>query len=342
MIMKARFVLSKSKVLEQYNIVKGLADEVSYSVKTNPNIVPILENTDSMFTVCNINSLIYVKDKKRIRFLAQAWKRDDIQFLMEKGIRSFIVDNENDLRILTEYLEGSKHKIELLLRMRLKERTIHTQRHFVFGMYSSQINRLIPELRENKKIERLGIHFHKKSENIGEWDYKEELESVLEEQTLKDIGMVNIGGGLPIRYKNHNVDTLPHIFEKIRTLRKWLKSHDIGMIMEPGRFIAGPSIRLEVEITNIYDNNIVINCSVYNSAMDTFVVPMRLLVENEKDSGEAYTIKGCTHDSMDVFRYRVYLDNPKIGDKITFVNAGAYTYYADIFNLEKLETVIVE
>ena len=32
----------------------------------------------------------------------------------------------------------------------------------------------------------------------------------------------------------------------------------------------------------------------------------------------------------------------KVGDKIVFLNAGAYTYYADFFNLEKLETVVVD
>ena len=114
------------------------------------------------------------------------------------------------------------------------------------------------------------------------------------------------------------------------------------MIIEPGRFISGPAIKLEAEIENIYNNNIVINCSVYNSAMDTFVVPIRLLVENEKESGEAYTIKGCTPDSTDVFRYRVYLDNPQVGDKIVFLNAGAYTYSTDFCELGKLETVVVD
>jgi ornithine decarboxylase len=45
---------------------------------------------------------------------------------------------------------------------------------------------------------------------------------------------------------------------------------------------------------------------------------------------------------MDIFRYRTYLDNPKVGDKIVFLNAGAYTYSTDFCNLKKLETVIVD
>jgi ornithine decarboxylase len=116
------------------------------------------------------------------------------------------------------------------------------------------------------------------------------------------------------------------------------------MIIEPGRFIAASPVRLEAEILSIYDNNIVINCSVYNSAMDTFVAHIRLIVEGElpEGEGEAYTIKGCTPDSMDIFRYRVYLKKPKVGDKVVFLNAGAYTYTTDFCNLPKLEVKVVK
>ena len=225
---KARFVLSKSKVLEQYKITKSLADEVSYSVKTNPSLVSILEgNTDSRFTIHFADSMKYIKDKKRIWFIPQAWNSSDIDFLLERGIDSFIVDNENDLDVILNYLKSKQCKVNLLLRMRLKERTIHTERHFVFGMLSRQINDLIPELRKNKSIEKLGIHFHRKSENIGEWDLKEELEQLLDKKTLECIDVMNIGGGLPVEYKNHKIDTLPYIFTKIKELRKWLSMQRI-------------------------------------------------------------------------------------------------------------------
>ena len=50
MLTNARFVLSKSKVIEQYNKIKQVSDVVSYSVKTNPVVSRVLEeNTDSFF-----------------------------------------------------------------------------------------------------------------------------------------------------------------------------------------------------------------------------------------------------------------------------------------------------
>ncbi|MEM2131601.1 MAG: decarboxylase, partial [Candidatus Woesearchaeota archaeon] len=95
-----------------------------------------------------------------------------------------------------------------------------------------------------------------------------------------------------------------------------------------------------------------IDCSVYNAAMDTFVAHIRLLVENEVDEKNIenekdndvipYTIKGNTPDSMDIFRYRVFLKKQKLGNKIVFLNAGAYNYASDFCNLPKLETVVVD
>ncbi len=343
--MKARFVLSMRELLEQYGAVKQLADVVSYSVKTNPFLAHILEKeTDSQFSIHFQNSLRHVRDLSRAWFFGQGWSPEEIKELLEKGVNSFVVDNENDLNTLLGCING--RKINLLLRMRLKERTVHTERHFVFGMYSRQVNRLVPVLRKNSSIGKLGIHFHRKTQNLSEWFLKDELSDILEKETLKNIDVINIGGGLPVKYKNYNVDVLPHVFEKIKELREWLNGNGIRMTIEPGRFLAAPCIKLEARIRALCENNIVIDCSIYNSAMDTFEAHTRLLVENELDEGETdngdvYTIKGCTPCSLDVFRYRVRLNNPKVGDKIVFLNAGAYTYATDFCGLEKLETVVV-
>jgi ornithine decarboxylase len=134
---------------------------------------------------------------------------------------------------------------------------------------------------------------------------------------------------------------LDGIFRRIRELRAWLEGFRVRLIIEPGRFIAAPAVRLETTIINMYYNNIVVNASVYGGAMDTFVSHIRLLVEGEKDGGTPYTIKGKTPCSVDIFRYRVFLDRPKVGDKLVFLNAGAYNFTTDFSGLEKPKTIIV-
>ena len=80
--MKPKFVISKNKVLEQFNLVKKTADIVSYSSKTNPKITPILEDeTDCLFNIHLDTELKNVKSLSRVVFLAQG--------LSEKHITDF-------------------------------------------------------------------------------------------------------------------------------------------------------------------------------------------------------------------------------------------------------------
>ena len=152
-----RFILSKSTVIMQYSKLKDIADITSYSYKTNKYVGNILKKTDSMFSVHSIQSIDELKCPERIWYFAQAWNKKEIRELLERGINNFVVDNKNDLDILDEFLNK---KINLLLRMRLEEHTIHTGKHFVYGMYSKEINELLPLLK--KKLTNLGFTFIEK------------------------------------------------------------------------------------------------------------------------------------------------------------------------------------
>jgi ornithine decarboxylase len=339
------FVLSKSVILEQYGKVAEIADTVSYSSKTNQKVSPILEeNTDCMFSVHMENELRHVRDMSRTLFLAQGWTASGIEKLYGRGIRSFAVDNEADLDLLLDVIENRDWKINLLLRLKLKENSLRTERYFVFGMPSATVNRRIAGLRNHPKIGTLGVHFHRKTQNVSEWKLRRDVEDVLTPETFKAIDILNIGGGLPSRYANSNAEVTEGIFRRITEFREWLHGRDVRLMIEPGRFIAAPAGKLVTCVTGVYDNNIIVNASVYNSDMDAILVPVKLRVEGEIDKGgEPYVIKGCTPCSMDLFRYRVYLDKkPQIGDTITFINAGAYNFRSDFCDLGEIRTEIVE
>ncbi len=341
--MKPKFTISKSIILEQYKTVEELADITSYSSKTNPLVTPILEvETNCLFSIHTENELKHVKDKKRVLFLAQGWNKEFISKLINQGIRKFVVDNESDLDVLLEYLEKEEKNVELLLRTKLKEHSVRTEKHFVFGMSSEIVNKRILELKNNPKICSLGIHFHRKTQNMAEWNYAYEIQNMFSEEVLLTISILNIGGGLPSTYANTNVDVFASITKKILELKSFLQEKNIKLMIEPGRFICAPAGRLITKIIGIHENNIIVNASVYNSDMDALIVPVKLLVEGELEKGEAYVIKGITPCSLDLFRYRAYLEKPKIGDKIVFLNAGAYNFTTDFCNLEKIETEMIE
>ncbi|MBL7051956.1 MAG: decarboxylase [Nanoarchaeota archaeon] len=339
-----KFILNKNVILEKYNEIEELCDLVSYSSKTNSLVTEILEEKNNcMFSVHLVNELKNIKDLSRVIFLSQGWNEEEIKDLISKGIDHFAVDNERDLDILLKYLESFDGKVNLLLRLRLKEHSLRTEKFFVFGMKSKVINSRVKELKENSKIDKLGVHFHRKTQNMSEWNLKEEISLVLDKECLKSLDYMNIGGGLPSVYANTNVKVVEGIKRKLKDFREWLSSYEIKMIIEPGRFIAAPAVKLVSKVLRIYDNNIIVDASVYNSDMDALIVPVKLLVEGElkKGEGEAYVIKGVTPCSMDLFRYRVYLKDVKEGDEIVFLNAGAYNFSTEFCDLEKIEVETV-
>ena len=333
-----KFILSKKRVIEQYDKLKDLGLKVSYSFKTNREVGKILEETDSNFSIHNIEEIDMIKDKFKIWFFPQAWNENEIKEILDKGVRTFVVDNEKDLEVLLSNLDI---KINLILRMKFMENTLVSGRYFVYGMSSDKVNEIISKLKYYEFIDKLGVHIHRKTQNTSEWGIKEELQDFLNEDSLKRIDMVNFGGGLPVEYISYTSKVLPSIFNKIKESVEWLNEREIDSYIEPGRFICGPAIKLETEIIQIYDNNIIINVSIYNCALDTVITHTKLLVEGEGE-GENYLIKGNSPTRDDIFRYRVKLKNPKVGDKLVFLNAGAYNYSTDFCGFKKLETKIIK
>lgn len=347
MFSKAKFVFSKKAITDNYSKLQELTDIVAYSVKSNPYLTETLEEkTNSLFLIHHINELNYIKNINKIIFMLHSPEKEELDILFKKGIDKYIVDNINDLNFLEKYIKTQNKQITLLLRMRLKEYTVQTGRYFVYGFFSKDINELIPELKTNNNIKELGIHVHRKTQNLSEWNLVEELEESLSKETWQNLNYLDIGGGIPIDYKNVKAETLKDIYKKIKELKSHINRKNIKLIIEPGRAIAGPSGKLIATIKNIVGDNIFIDASVFNSAMDLIVANVKLLVDGEleeTDKGaKAYVIKGLTPASEDIFRYRVYLKNPKVGDQIVFLNAGAYIYYTDLFNLERPEIVFEE
>ena len=341
------FILSKSKLLEQVKLLEDLGLKVSYSYKTNHEVGDLLQkiSTSTDFSIHAKDEIEKIKDKSKISFFTQAESVGELKEILGTGIRTFVIDNETDLERILQSSKELNLKINLSLRMKFREHRIGTGKYFVYGMPAKRINELISDLKDNSLIGMLGIHIHRKSQNTSEWEIKEELEDSLTEESLKRIDMINLGGGLPAKYRSYTIEVSSYIFQKLTNVKNFLDKYNIQTIIEPGRFLAAPCIKLQTEIIQIQDNNLIINTTIYNCALDNILTGTKMLVETEKkedDEGQHYLIKGNSPTRDDIFRYKVKLDYPKVGDTITFLNAGAYNYTTDFFGYKKLETKIVD
>lgn len=347
---EAKFILSKKVLAEQVKTLEDLGLKVSYSYKTNNIVGDILqelegsENVD--YSIHAKGEIEEIKDKEKIWFFTQAESEEELKDALTKGVRSFVVDNEVDLERILNVISQEKIKINLSLRMKFQEHRVGTGKYFVYGMPAIRVNELILEHKDNEFIGKFGVHLHRKSQNTSEWEIVEELEDSLSIEALKRIDMVNLGGGLPSIYRSSSIDVLPYVFGKLKKAVSWLNGKDIETVIEPGRFIAAPAVKLVAEIIQKYNNNLIINTTIYNCSLDNVLTGTKMMVEGEigkDEAGEEVLVKGNSPTRDDIFRYRVKLSSDiKVGDKIAFLNAGAYNYTTDFFGYVKLETEIVD
>ena len=346
--MDAYFVLSKLKLLRQIDILEDLGLKVSYSYKTNRQVGDILqeEKPSVDFSIHAHQEIDMIKDKSKISFFTQAESKEELKDILKYGIKTFVVDNEIDLERILLASKELEIKINLSLRMKFLEHRVGSGKYFVYGMPARKVNELILELKDNELIDKMGVHIHRKSQNTSEWEVKDEIEDSLDKEVLKRINSVNIGGGLPSVYRSSTVDVFPYIFKKLVATREFLEKYNIETIIEPGRFIAAPCIELNVEIKQIQENNLIVNMTMYNGAIDSLMTGTKMLLKQElSDEDECknfYLIKGNSPTRDDIFRYKVKLKDPKVGDTLIFLNAGAYNYTTDFFGFKKLETKVLD
>jgi ornithine decarboxylase len=343
--MKPHFTLSKSKLLEQVKKLEDLNLKISYSYKTNREIGKVLQEIAPQvdFSIHAKEEIQDINDKSKISFFTQAESIKELKEILTRGIKNFVIDNVVDLERILETIKLTQTKINLSLRMKFQEHRIGTGKYFVYGLPSNKVNKIIQEIKDNPLIDKLGVHLHRKSQNTSEWEIVEEIENSLNEETLERINMINLGGGLPSTYRSSNVDVFDYIFQKLSNAQKFLAEKNIETIIEPGRFLAAPSVKLVTEIIQAYDNNLIINTTIYNCALDNILTGTKMLIKQELPEDQErnhYLIKGNSPTRDDIFRYKVKLKNPKVGDKIIFLNAGAYNYTTDFFGYKKLETKI--
>jgi ornithine decarboxylase len=341
----AKFILSKKVLKNQVKLLTDLGFKVSYSYKTNKEIGNVLQDLCSEvdFSIHAKEEIEMIKDKSKISFFIQAESIENLKEILNNGIRNFVVDNEIDLKNLLNVVKENEMRINLSIRMKFQEHRIGSGKYFVYGLPSMRVNELILDLKDNSLIGDLGIHIHRKSQNTSEWEIKQELEDSLTKETLERINFVNFGGGLPTKYRSYTSKVLPYIFQKLTNAKDFLNKYQIKIIIEPGRFLAAPPIKLETEIIQVQGKNIIINTTIYNCSLDNVLTGTKMIVDGElSEEGEIYLIKGNSPTRDDIFRYAVRLKNPKVGDKIVFLNAGAYNYTTDFFGYKKLETEIVD
>jgi ornithine decarboxylase len=316
---------------------------VFYAVKANPapEIVTQLAGMGSSFDVASPSEIELCLERgvgpERISFGNTIKKERDIAYAFEKGLRLFAFDSEAELDKLARVAPGSRVFCRILVETSGAEWPLSRK----FGCAPEMAVGLLRRARD-LGLDPYGISFHVGSQqtDLDQWDgaigRAAEMFSVLAQADI-NLRMVNIGGGFPARYRSEVPPIERYAAAVMTAITKHFGNDLPEIIVEPGRSIVGDAGIIQSEVVLISKKSeadekrwVYLDVGKFNGLAETADESIKYRIRTQADGGAVgpVVVAGPTCDSADILyektEYHLPLDL-KIGDKVQFLSAGAYT-----------------
>ena len=332
------FLLDCAVVRRQYKALQSALPGVGlfYALKPlpHPAVVAELRDLGGCFDVATSGEIRLVKAAgvapERCIHTHPIKTDAEIRAALRFGIRTFVVDNPDELRKFRKH----RTRAEVLLRLSFRDPTAVVDLSRKFGCEPAAVLPML-ELAQDLGVTVRGLSFHVGSQVAEPKKYVEAIgvcaELITQAGTsgLADLDLLDIGGGFPIAYGG----TMQPIREFCRPIRQALKTlpRGVRVIAEPGRFIAGPSGTSVATVVGraqregrwwyYLDDGLYgsYNGQLYDHARYPIDVPGR------RGPTHPSVLAGPTCDSIDVVREDIPLPELQIGDLVVGRMMGAYT-----------------
>jgi len=326
--------------------------EVFYAVKANParEVLTLLAGMGSSFDTASRQEIEAVMAAgapvERISFGNTIKKQRDIAWAFEKGVRLFAFDSEAELKKLAESAPGSKVFCRLLMTCEGADWPLSRK----FGCEADMARELLVMARD-LGLEPYGVSFHVGSQQtqLDQWDVAvgktAMLFTALNEAGI-ELKMVNIGGGLPAKYKSEVAGVDAYSNAIMSAMTKHFGNNLPKMIIEPGRSMVGDAGVIEAEVVLISKKSkdedvrwVYLDIGKFGGLIETMDESIKYRIQTPGATGPTAPVilAGPTCDSADIlyekYKYRMPL-SLKVGDKVRIHATGAYTtsYSAVNFN----------
>ncbi|MBT3793214.1 MAG: type III PLP-dependent enzyme [Rhodospirillales bacterium] len=318
--------------------------EIFYAMKANPapEIIRALMDEGASFDVASIYEIrqLMALEKgvhERISFGNTIKKEGDIAEAFAHGIRLFAFDSIEELQKLSRAAPGSKVYCRLL--MTNAGAQWPTSRKF--GCDVEMARDLLIKA-QKLGLDPYGVSFHVGSQqtDVRQWDIAlgevHQLFVELEQAGVR-LSMLNLGGGMPIRYREDVVDEVESCAAIRHALEHHFGDHNLRIWVEPGRSIVGDAGVIETEVVLISKKSadderrwVYLDIGKFGGLPETMGECIRYSIETDHDDGfkGPVVIAGPTCDEVDILYdqagYLLPLDL-KIGDRVRILATGAYT-----------------
>jgi len=346
-------VVDLAVVAENYRKLADALPEagIYYAVKANPapEILRLLAALGSAFDAASVPEIEMVLAEggspERISYGNTIKKKADIAAAHALGVQLFAFDSRAELEKIAAAAPGAKVFCRILTSGEGAEWPLSRK----FGCSPSTASRLLREAK-TLGLQPWGVSFHVGSQqrNPGQWKCAVGAAARIFRELAEDgidLQMLNIGGGLPARYRR-KVPSLPVYARVIRAaIRKHFGNRLPDVIVEPGRQMVGEAGIIETEVVLISRKSrsddrrwVYLDIGRFGGLAETEAEAIQYPIRSRrKGRGEAVVLAGPTCDSADILyqkaEYRLPLDL-QIGDRLQIRSAGAYTatYASVAFN----------
>ncbi|MCE3255456.1 MAG: lysA [Rickettsiaceae bacterium] len=342
------YCYSKNDLVTNYqnfaSAFAGTKHKICYAIKANPNIniAKIFAGFGAGIDAVSMGEIYRALkagiDPKKIVFAGVGKTREEMAFALKNKVEEFSIESEPELFLLSEVATALNLKAKIALRVnpnvdaKTHSKISTGKKGDKFGIDIEEAPRIYNAAKNLPGIEVFGISTHIGSQITSIAPFKaaflkiRDLFLELKSQGF-DIRNLDFGGGVGILY---NDETPILISDYADLIKEIIKDLDVELTIAPGRAMVGNAGILVSEIIYIKktsDRDFLVIDAAMNDLMrpglyDSYHKVIPVVQKNGEES--KFDIAGPVCESTDILAKNRHLIDPKPGELIVFLSAGAY------------------
>ncbi len=341
------FFFTRKDLLEQsylsFKRLFGNDAEICYALKANsePAILTHLKSLGSSFEAASAHEIKHLLDlgvnPNNIIYGTSIKPSDHIKQAFASGVDRFAADSKEEVDKVAACAPGAR----VYVRSIVDDTDSVFKMSYRFGAHPKDVKDiLIHALKKGLKLYGISFYVGSQAAHANKWGNGiKTVQPIIEDLATDGITLeiLNLGGGIPVRYDNHPL--APQLDDISKDVHRALSAlpYKMKLLLEPGRGLVASSTVLVSSIVAKSDRHhrswLCLDAGIYNALFEAMVhqgatrYTAHPFTPPQKDEPTTlYTITGPTGDSLDIIADETRLPSSlKVGDKLIFENAGAYT-----------------
>ena len=310
-------------------------------------------------------------DMKRAYFHGNNKTREELQYALEVGVGTIVIDNDYEYEMINEIVRESGNTVDVLLRINTGIdahtheyiKTAKDDSKFGYSVYDESIYDLIADINNQSNLNFVGFHSHIGSQIFEKNSFFEAVKVVMEftrrvqERLGLTISVLNLGGGFGVYYTEEDKP-----FELAEFLREYIEvvereSDNFGLdltkvVIEPGRSLtcnAGSTLYSVGGVKKTFAGReyvFVDGGMADNPRYALYKAKYEAMLANKmnEEADTTYTVAGKCCESGDMLVMDAKLPKADQGDLLLVSSTGAYNYSmsSNYNRLPKLPVVFVK